>query len=520
MDPLEVIKRDNPEEVKALFVFDKTNNDIEVYFKFNLWARYFFLKYFTSDDCLKHKEMDLNNIKAYRGEISQYVNVAFRGFSKTARTKLFLAFCIANDLDKTKRFIRCLSADMDNAKQSVTDIYNMFMQPKMMAVYPMVFKKTTTFREETMLGFTTATGIKVIAKQISVDQRGKIMEDAKSDLDWYDDIETKTTIRSALITHKIWENMEEARTGLAIKGASIYTANYFSESGNVHKLVTRDSDRKVVQITPIMDHEDNPTWDRYTKEDIQRMKNEDEDFEGERMCKPNASKDIYFDREMLERMPTLMPTKEVGGFKVFKGYNPLHRYAGGHDVAGGVGLDSSTSVFIDFDCIPAQVVGTYHSNEVLPEAFGHAIYDQANIFGGCLVGIENNKFDQCILKARQLGANLFMTPGRNIKIGYATPTTYGWNTNSLTKDQMLSSFREAIESHLIDLNDKDLIEEAKSFTRNDLIDNPPDPRLVTRHFDLLMAACIAWQMKSLTRPKKKLVPYPGLQEGKSVNPAL
>lgn len=500
----EILNKGNKEELRALFAFESSDSDEAVVLKYNLWSRYFFAKYFTSPDSPSHKEMDLNNVKTYRSVISQYVNIAYRGFSKTARTKLFIAFCIANDINHTKRFIRCISADLDNAKQSVTDIYNMFVQPAVRALYPEIFEKTETKREETMNGFTTSTGIKVLAKQIGVDQRGKIMEDAKADFDWYDDIETKTTIRSAVITKKIGENMEEARTGLALGGSSIYTCNYFSEAGNVHKLVTKESERKVVQITPIM-RDGVPTWSRYKLADIEVMKKDDEDFMGERMCKPDASKDIYFDREQLEKMPVLEPIEDISGFKIFRKYNPSHAYAGGMDVAGGVGLDSSASVFIDFNFFPAQVVAVYASNTILPEAFGDEIYSQANRFGGCIIAPENNKYDQVILKARMLGAKLYTSTGTVIKIHAPTPTTFGWNTNALTKSTMMSSLRDAVENGLLHLNYKPLIDEAKAYSRNDLIDSAPDIRLTTRHFDLLTACAIAWQMRNHTRPAQKLI---------------
>jgi hypothetical protein len=236
------------------------------------------------------------------------------------------------------------------------------------------------------------------------------------------------------------------------------------------------------------------------------------------MCKPSASKDIYFDRDRLESMKILKPIIDIAGFKIYKGYNPLHRYAGGHDVAGGVGLDSSASVFIDFDTIPAQVVGTYHSNTISPEAFGDEVYNESNRFGGCIIAIENNKFDSAILKARQLGGNLFMQQPREIKSVFSPPKIYGWNTNSLTKSKMLSDLREAVESGLLALNDEDLINEVKGYTRNDVIDNEPDARLTTRHFDLLIACCIAWQMRNFARPKK--IKQNQWQQVKEVNPAI
>ena len=66
---------------------------------------------------------------------------------------------------------------------------------------------------------------------------------------------------------------------------------------------------------------------------------------------------------------------------------------------------------------------------------------------------------------------------------------------------MLFAFGKAVNDGLLELNDPALIDEAKSYTRNDLIDSEKDPRLTTRHFDLLMAAAIAWQMKDVSQIK-------------------
>ena len=110
-------------------------------------------------------------------------------------------------------------------------------------------------------------------------------------------------------------------------------------------------------------------------------------------------------------------------------------------------------------------------------------------------GIENNKYDAAILKAKQLGCNLYLTKKQGNIASQSIQITYGWNTDALTKSKMINAFVKAVNDGLIDLSDKDLIQECKSYTRNDLIDDVKDPRLTTRHFDLLMAACICWQMK-------------------------
>lgn len=516
----EILKSGTGKEKLSLFYFDCSMDNEKILLKFNLWGRYHFPQYYKSEDADFHNDMNLYNLQCYKGELDSFVNIAFRGAGKDVKTQLFIAYTILNDTGSYRKYFKVLSDDSTNSVQSVTDIYNMLVNPKITELYPNTFEKTVFKREERKDAFTTSKGVKVLADIVGSSQRGAKQEESRPDFIWCNDFETRKTLRSPVITRSIWDNMEEARTGLEKGGSIVYTCNYISEVGNVHRLVTeKKSDRKKVFIVPIL-IDGVSTWERYTLDNIEEMKRTDEDFEGERMCRPSASKDMYFDREKLEQMVSIQPIKDIAGFKMFKEYNRLHRYAGGVDVAGGVGLDSSASVFIDFDTIPAQVVGTFAMNTILPEAFGDEVYSQANRFGGCILGIENNKFDQTILKAKQMGAKLYMTAtGKTTTTGYAMPTQYGWNTNSLTKSKMLSDMREAIESGLIELNDEDLINEFKSYTRNNLIDNPVDIRLTTRHFDLLTSCCIAWQMKDHSRKvKEKDIEFKS--EEKEVNIAI
>lgn len=526
MEISDILQGSDKELHLGLFQSSKEDTDEIVLTRFNLWARNFFPQYFEDEDALFHKDINLGNLDAYRGKIDYFVDVAFRGAGKDVKTKLFIAYSILNDKDRVRKYFKILSEDTTNSKQVVTDIYNMLVNPSIVSYYPNTFGKSVFKREETMSSFTTATGIKVIADTVGTEQRGAIQEESRPDFIWFNDFESRKTLRSAVITRALRDNMEEARTSLQKGGCCVYTCNYISEMGNVHLLITEKlSERKRILTIPIMDKEGNPTWSRYTTQDIKQMQQDDDDFNGERMCRPDASKDVYFDREILDKMEVRQPVKEIAGFKIYRNYDPSHRYAGGHDTAGGVGLDSSTSVFLDFSTIPAQVVGTFASNIVLPEAFGDEIYSEANHFGGCLVAPENNKFDQTILKAKQLGANIYkMRKGQTLKtIAIQSPYQWGWNTNSLTKSKMMADFRKAVNDGLVALNDKDLMQECKSYTRNDLIDSSPDPRDVsnaTRHWDLLTAAAIAWQMKDFCEPVSNeygtMYPY---MTGNESNPA-
>lgn len=516
---LNILNEGTPNQVKALFQFNSLTDDPEVILdKFRIWSRWFFPKLFKSEDAPFHEDIDRNNLETYLNG-GQYLDIAFRGAAKTARTKLFVAFVIANDEKHLRKLFKVLSEDIKNAEQNVTDVYNMLVSRRVKAVYPEVFEKTDAKRQESMKVFTTSTGVKMESDSVNTSQRGDQQgeEASRPDFIWFDDFETRKTLMSAILTHKIWQNMDEAYTGLEKGGGAIYNCNYLSERGNVHKLVNKVQRQTIV---PLVDKHGKITWDRYTQDDIKQIQHDAEDYEGDYLCQPSASNDIYFDRDQLDKMEARQPMKVIGDFKIYKEYNPLHRYAGGHDVAGGVGLDHSTSVFLDFDTIPARVVGTYKSNTILPEAFGMAIYEQANRFGGCLVAPENNKYDQAVLKAKQMGALIYKTQGKPTKINYTPPATYGWSTNSLTKNQMLAALSKAIEDGLIDLVDPEVIAECKSYSRNDLIDSDPDIRMTTNHFDFVMALAIAWQMKDHAVVKSKPVEDDPIWAKQEVNPAI
>lgn len=493
----EILAKGNKAEVRALFAFNTSNTEAEVLLKFNLWSRWFFYQYFKAKDAPFHKDLDGNNLKAYRGVIRSFTNIIFRGGAKTTRTKLFLAFAISNDRDHSRKYIKILTKDIANGKQTVTDIYNMLINERVHFYYPEIFEKTIEKREETMASFTTATGVKVRAGTVGTDQRGQLQEDTRPDLVWFDDFETRKTLRSAVETQSIFDNMEEARTGLSKDGACIYTCNYVSERGNVHKLVQSESAENVVLIVPIR-FNGQPMWDAYTIEEIAKIEASADDFAGEYLCEPSAGHDIFFDRSCLDNQAKKTPKRIVADFKIFHPYDPSHRYGFGQDVAGGVGLDSSTSVVIDFSTIPNKVAGTFKSNTIKPDVFGYEIIRECDLFGRPITATENNKFDMAIGVLKHQGyENIYFTEQKETRAGFPPKTrTYGWNTNTMTKPKMLFDLKKAVEDGHLELSDPDLIAELRSYTRDDLMDKDDDVRLTTRHFDLLIACAIAYQMKN------------------------
>lgn len=484
-------------ERKYVFSFTRETPVEHIYTKFQLFTRYFYPKFFKSKDAPFHKEMVIYFIKLYTGQIDEFLDIGFRGCSKSTYAKLFIVFAIANDTEHLRKYYKILSSDLQNSKQMVTDIYNMLVGAKLQAIYPELFEKSEMKRQETMDIIDFATGVKVTAGTVGQNQRGNVQgfeEATRPDFIVFDDIETRDSLRSAVKTRAIWDRMQEAVDGLSHGGVSLYLANYISERGNVHRLVERV---RAKMIIPILEN-GKPTWDRFTLGDIEAIKEKSDDFSGEYLCQPSASKDVLFDRGTIDKQVAKEQLKTSAGAKIFKAFIPSHMVAGGADIAGGLGLDSSASVFIDFDVNPAQVVLTYHNNEIRPSDFGHELARQGNMYGECLIAPENNAFDSAIEILSQV------YPLRKIytkdqkdgtQIYSSKPTRLGWNTNPFSKPKMMNDLASAVENGWLDLNDEDLIREARSYTRNDLMDGDVDVRLATRHFDLLTACAIAWQMK-------------------------
>jgi hypothetical protein len=211
----------------------------------------------------------------------------------------------------------------------------------------------------------------------------------------------------------------------------------------------------------------------------------------------------------VDAQPIKQPIRTIAGFRIYKEYNPSHRYGGGADVGGGVGLDHSASVWIDFDIFPAQVVAVYANNTILPDTFGDELKRQAEYYNYPILAVENNKFDMCIGRLKQIYplGNLYRMQNPDDAAFYVKQRDYGWNTNAHSKPKMFAALAKAIHDGLLQLNDEAIIREVRSYTRNDLMDKEEDVRLTTRHFDLLTALAIAWQMKDYAKPAEVLSTY-------------
>ena len=289
----ELLDNGTAKDKRELFSFDKNNTVTEIYGKYILFTRNCYPRYFRSKSAPFHKEMIMNEIKSYLGH-QNYLNIAFRGSSKTTGKKLFLPFALLNDLNKSRKYLKVLTRDLKNSKQVVTDVFNLILEVQ--PIYGNIFEESTDIkREKTMSSFTTKDGVKLTAGTVGQTQRGHLQDAYRPDWIWFDDIEDSESIQSDVITNSIIMRVDEAVQGLAFNGNWSCTGNWISDLGVISNLMRKDAE---TQITPIIDDQGEPTWDRYTKEKIASLKANAEDWFGEFMCDPVSGANREFSAEL------------------------------------------------------------------------------------------------------------------------------------------------------------------------------------------------------------------------------
>jgi hypothetical protein len=481
-------------EKLAFFAFESDEPRKMIAFKFTYWIYKFYPRYFQSAPAPFHEQMALNQLAAYYGD-ENYTNLGFRGCAKSTYTKLFIAYALLNDMEHRRKYIKVLARNLGNSKQMVTDIFNLIVEVK--PLYGNLFpKKKEQKGEETMLVFTTADGVKLMAGTVGMTQRGHIQDAYRPDFLIFDDVEDRESINSLATTEATIWRIDEAIQGLAADGAYICLGNYISEEGVIQWFLNKPM-MKVDKIC-IQDEDGNPTWpERYDKEKIEKIKNDSNDFYGEYMCDPSRADTAFFDRMKVDAdiATAKQAARESAGVKYWSDFQPHHRYGMGADTSEGIGKDANTFALFDFGTMPNDIgvlIGTYFNNRIPPDLFGHELVRVGREYGNCLVAPEANNTGHATIAAMRGYPNIYTERSegrRQIKVS----EKFGWRTTKKTKPQMLFEFRKDYNDGLVKIYDINVLKEMRSYTTSDMSDTKVG--MVTRHFDLLIAVCIGWQMR-------------------------
>lgn len=212
-------------------------------------------------------------------------------------------------------------------------------------------------------------------------------------------------------------------------------------------------------------------------------------------CDPQKSKNKFFDLERIKEnlLRCRNPLRESAGVKYWGSYQSHHRYGAGSDHSEGIGADANTLAIFDFTT--GELLVTYANNLIAPDLSVHEFARVGAEFGNCIYAPEiNNKCGgTAITTLKSLNYPNIYRKIDDTKIGKEVTEKLGWETNSKTKYNMYFDFKKDYNDGLIKIYDKNVLAEMKAYTNSDLNDDKSG--LITRHFDLLTAAIIAWQMK-------------------------
>lgn len=489
----QMINGDKETKIHCLEYFADAPKEIKL-LRFDFFCHLYFGHYFQSEGAPFHDQMIWNMFEAYEG-LTRYTNLGFRGCAKTSYTKLFITYMMLMDFKKKRRYIKVMTRNLSNAKQMVTDVYNNCVSLRQM--YGDIFlKEGDKKREETMGGFTTTSGRKLLAGTVGITQRGHIQDAYRPDFIVFDDVEDRESIQSITQTESTINRIDEAISGLSADGSYMVNGNYISDEGVIQWFLNKPTMR--VDLIPIMDEDGNPTWEkRYDKEKIKQLKEDSEDFYGEYMADPSRSDTTFFERSRVEAdlAQAKQPDIESAGVRYWRQYEPHHNYAIGADTSEGIGKDANTMALWDFGTFPDDIgvlAATYYNNRIPPDLFGNELVRVGREFGNCLIAPEANNTGHATLAAMR-GYNNIYTEIKDGNRSLQRTERLGWRTTRKSKPQMLFEFRKDYNDGKMRIYDKNVLKEMRSYTTGDLTGTQVG--LVTRHFDLLMAVVIGWQMR-------------------------
>ncbi len=494
------------------------------------FAIWYFPEYFTHQIPNFHYDFyqDIKDLMA--GNLDEAAWIAFRDSAKSSIAKIALicwAVCF-----KLEQYINVDSYDKSNAESILFDVtVALQTNKKIIRDFGHLYHKKPTkdalseAKMKRISNFITENDVKVEAFSTQESTRGRLYKNMRPGLILFDDFETNKTKDSYPVIHKIKEHIDEWRAGRAAHARALYLGNYIVEGGVVEYVMDNlnRSARGKVRLINAADKDGNPSWPaKHTKtkteaelfnqtitDPRQRKVSLEERreqlgnsvYEAEMMNNPAHGGDKVFDRDIIEGLlkGARAPIRAVAGFKIWKEYDPSHRYAIGADTAKGIGKDANAAVLIDFSSIPNKVIGTYKNNLMAPDIFAFELKREGEMYGQCLVAPEiNNTGYATVTQLKRIYKNIFVGV-KDEKIKAPVNDEYGWDTNSATKPEMIFQLKRALEDGLLVAFDEDLLNEAKYYGQKDLMLANKLVDGMTRHYDLLTACAIAWQMRSYAK---------------------
>lgn len=495
------------------------------------FAIYYFSEYFDYKFADFHYDILFDIMRLMSGEIDEALEIGFRECAKTSLAKIaFICWAICF---KKRKFINVDSFDKENAEAILFDVV-VSLQTNQLLINDfgqLYYRKASAIKgdeedpgakQKRLSSFITENDIKCAAYSTQESTRGRLYKNQRPDCYLIDDIENSKTMDSQAHIASIKRHIDELRSGKSKDACILYLGNLLTESGvvaYVRDILASNPLRSVVREIPVIDDQGRITWpDKYVKTDAElgeankmitdpkrrkisletkRRELTPPVFEREMMNNPSKAGDYFFDRAKVKAAMALArdPIKKIGGFYIFEEYNPMHVYGIGADTSEGVGRDSNASAAINFKAHPNVVVGTFADNTIPPNVFAWELKNEGEYFGECIVCAEmNNTGFATNAELQNIYPNIYQREAKH-KITGQVMNEYGWRTTLGTKYHVAGNFKSAFEDGDLLIFDIRLLTEMYHFKKSDL-NILRAMEGMTRHFDLLSGAFIAYEMRN------------------------
>jgi len=210
-----------------------------------------------------------------------------------------------------------------------------------------------------------------------------------------------------------------------------------------------------------------------------------------------SSGSLFFDTKNFQNQkPNFITPKIEGKWNIYDEYHPMHVYAIGADPSEGVGRDSATAVI--WDMTKMKVVADYANKDIAPDQLAYELKSFGNRYGTCIIGVERNNHGHTTLaKLKEIyPSNRIYTEEKVDKVRNEKTKRLGWLTTSASKPRMLYELKSAFDEELIIIPSQRIMQEVKTYNSDNVSATKSQ---ITRHWDLLMALAIGYQMKNHVR---------------------
>lgn len=214
--------------------------------------------------------------------------------------------------------------------------------------------------------------------------------------------------------------------------------------------------------------------------------------------------EAIFSQETLDQYDTAS-YHERGSWKYYKMPDPTHRYSIGCDPAEGVGKDPHAIAVLDISVDPIEVVATYLNKEISPTELAYELVTVARLYNSAMVAVERNNSGHGTLGQLQQIYDHFRIYQEKTHGKSTTPQRtrrFGWLTHPSTKYKLVYDFKEAADDFKVELNDADLLEELRFFTKEVIVSRMgrateiiSQKRQNGSHADLAIATFIAFAVR-------------------------